>query len=81
MRRTKAVAGLVSRLIRTVKLIATDGRIPRPLRLLVAIGLVPVPGPFDEAILLAAAVPLLIFYRPLMRDAWRQTDETHLTDG
>ena len=72
----KPTARFVSRSIRTVKLLATNGRIPRPLRWLVAIGLLPVPGPFDEAVLLIAAVPLLVFYRPAMRDAWQQADNT-----
>ena len=60
------------RLIRAVKLLATDGRIPRPLRWLVVIGLLPVPGPVDEAVLVAAVVPLFVFYRPLLRDAWQR---------
>jgi hypothetical protein len=51
-------------------LLARDGRIPRPLRWLAAIGLLPIPGPIDEAILLLVAVPLAIFYREPMREAW-----------
>ena len=68
----KSTVRFFSRSIRAVKLLATDGRIPRPLRWLVVIGLLPVPGPFDEAVLVVAAVPLFILYRPLMRDAWRR---------
>ena len=46
------------RLIRAVRILARDGRIPRPLRWLAAVGLLPVPGPFDEAVLLpACSVP------------------------
>jgi hypothetical protein len=52
-----------------VRLLARDGRIPRPLRALVALGVLPVPGPFDEAVLLVAAALLLAFYRPVLRDA------------
>lgn len=48
-----------------------DGRIPRPLRWLVVLGLLPVPGPLDEAVLVVAVVPLFVFYRPLLREAWR----------
>jgi hypothetical protein len=61
-----------SRAIRAVKLLARDGRIPRPLRWLVVVGLLPVPGPVDEAILLLAAGLLFVFYRGPMREAWRQ---------
>ena len=46
---------------------ATDGRIPRPLRWLAAAGLLPVPGPVDEAILLVVAALLGLFYRDLLR--------------
>jgi hypothetical protein len=62
----------VRRAIRAVKLLARDGRIPRPLRGLVALGLLPVPGPFDEAVLLVAAALLFAFYRGPLREAWRE---------
>jgi hypothetical protein len=60
------------RAIRAVKILARDGRIPRPLRGLVAIGLLPVPGPFDEAVLVVAAALLFVFYRGSLRDAWQR---------
>jgi hypothetical protein len=68
------LARLVMRTLRAVKLVVTDGRIPRPLRWLVLAGALPVPGPFDEALLLIAAVPLCIFYRPEMKNAWRRAE-------
>ena len=58
------------RLIRAVAILARDGRIPRPLRGLVAFGLLPVPGPFDEAGLLLVGVVLWVFYRDSLRRAW-----------
>ena len=58
-------------MIRAVRLLARDGRIPRPLRALVAFGVLPIPGPFDEAVLLLAAGVLFAFYRPVLRDALR----------
>lgn len=61
----------LTRSIRAVRILARDGRIPRPLRWLVALGLLPVPGPFDEAVLLLAAALLFTFYRRPMREAWR----------
>lgn len=61
---------MISRSIRAVKLLATDGRIPRPLRWLMLLGVAPVPGPFDEIVLLIAAALLFIFYRRMLREAW-----------
>ncbi len=68
----KRTVRLLARLVRAVRTLATDGRIPRPLRWLVVLGLLPVPGPFDEAVLVVAVVPLFVFYRPLLREAWRE---------
>jgi hypothetical protein len=58
------------RLVRTVKLLAADGKIPRPLRGLAAFGVLPVPGPLDEAALLVVGVLLWAFYRERLRLAW-----------
>jgi hypothetical protein len=62
------------RSIRSVRILARDGRIPRPLRWLVVIGLLPIPGPFDEAVLLIVAALLFTFYRDSMREAWRDAE-------
>ena len=58
------------RLVRAVRVLARDGRIPAPLRGLAAFGLLPLPGPLDEAALLLAGVVLWLAYRPLLREAW-----------
>jgi hypothetical protein len=60
------------RTLRAVRLAAVDSRIPRPLRGLAALGLLPIPGPFDEAVLLLVAVPLVLFYREPLADAWKR---------
>lgn len=65
----------IARTIRAVRLLATDRRIPRPLRALAALGLLPIPGPFDEAVLLLVAVPLVLLYRGPMREAWRRAQD------
>ena len=65
------VRALIGRTIRAMRLVAKDHRIPRPLRWVAAIGLLPIPGPIDEAILLLIAPIFLLFYREPMRDAWR----------
>lgn len=58
-----------------MKLIARDARVPKPLRWVAAIGLLPIPGPFDEALLLIVVPVFAVFYRGPMRDAWRQAAE------
>jgi hypothetical protein len=65
----------LKRTIRAVRIAATDARIPRPLRWLAALGLAPIPGPFDEALLVIVAVPLIAFYREPLREAWRYAAE------
>ena len=62
--------GSIARTFRAVRLAATDERIPRPLRWLAALGLAPIPGPFDELVLLIVAVPLALLYRDPLKDAW-----------
>jgi hypothetical protein len=61
----------ILRTIRAVTLLARDQKIPRPLRWLALLGLLPVPGPFDEAVLLLVGALLWAFYRDRMREAWR----------
>jgi hypothetical protein len=62
----------VRQLIRAVKILARDGRIPKPLRGLAAFGVLPIPGPLDEFALLIVGLLLSIFYREPLREAWRQ---------
>ena len=59
--------------IRATKLLVRDGRIPKPLRWLAGIALLPIPGPFDEAVLLVLAPILFVFYRGPLRDAWSRS--------
>ena len=70
-----AVVRLVNRTLRATKIAATDTRIPRPVRWLALLGLLPVPGPFDEAVLLLVAVPLALFYREPLAQAWTRAGE------
>ena len=49
-----------------------DGRIPRPLRRAGGLGLLPVPGPFDEIALLVVAAALWLGYREQLREAWQK---------
>jgi hypothetical protein len=40
--------------------------------LLAGLGLAPIPGPFDEALLVIVAIPLALFYRRPLADAWKE---------
>lgn len=64
------------RLIVSVAILARDQRIPKPLRGAAAIGMLPLPGPLDELILLLVAIPLVLFYRRSVRDAWQRAGAT-----
>jgi hypothetical protein len=63
---------LIAQTIGATRLLVADARIPRPLRWLAVLALLPIPGPFDEAVLLFVAPPLFLFYRQPMREAWRR---------
>ena len=69
------MVGAARRVIWAVKTLARDGRIPRPLRALAAFGVLPIPGPFDEAVLLIVGLLLWAFYRESFRDAWNQAGQ------
>jgi hypothetical protein len=62
------------RLLRAVKLLARDGRIPRPLRGLAVFGVLPLPGPIDELALGLVGIALWVFYRPLLQEAWAASE-------
>jgi hypothetical protein len=68
------VAAFLRRTLRAMRIVARDPRIPRPLRALAAVGLLPVPDPFDELVLLLVAGVLFVFYRAPLREAWRHAD-------
>jgi hypothetical protein len=72
----KGLRAFVARTIRAMQLLARDRRVPRSLRWVAAIGLLPIPGPVDEAVLLLVAPVFLILYREPMRDAWRLAERS-----
>src|SRR5947199_8452800 len=63
------IGSFVARTARAVKIVIRHGGVPRPIRWLAAVGLLPVPGPFDEAVLLLVALILFAFYRAQLREA------------
>jgi len=64
----------VRRTLAAVRLLARDGGLPRWLRGLAAVGLAPIPGPFDEAVLVVVAAILWLGYRDRLRAAWRNAE-------
>ena len=59
------------RTFRAVRSLIRDGGIPRWLRGLAALGLAPIPGPFDEVVLLVVGGVLWLFYRAQLMEAWQ----------
>jgi hypothetical protein len=51
-------------------LVTVRGALPRYLVVLVLIGLLPIPGPVDEGVLLVAMTILWLRHRPLLRVCW-----------
>jgi hypothetical protein len=59
------------RLFRALRLVLSDERIPKPIRWIGGIALLPIPGPLDEVVLIVL-LPVLVVYRQPLREAWRQ---------
>jgi hypothetical protein len=68
----RRIGAFIARTLAAMRLLARDARIPKPVRWIAGIGLLPIPGPVDEALLLVLAPVFLTFYREPMRDAWRR---------
>ena len=68
-------AAFLKRTARAVRIVLRQSRIPRPIRWLAAFGLAPIPGPFDEAVLLLVALTLFLFYRRELRQAWKDAEQ------
>jgi hypothetical protein len=59
------------RLFRALRLVLSDERIPKPIRWIGGIALLPIPGPLDEAVLILL-LPVLMVYRQPLSEAWMQ---------
>ena len=68
----RSARAFIARTIGAIKLLAKDERVPKALRWIAGIGLLPIPGPVDEVLLLLVAPVFLIFYRDPMREAWQR---------
>jgi len=72
----------LQRLLRLAKLLSSDSRVPRPIRVLILAGLLPVPGPFDEIVLGGSLALLLVIRQGLIRTLWLESAaEPSLPDG
>ena len=67
----RSFTAFVKRTARAVRAVVGHAGIPRPIRWLAAFALLPIPGPFDEAVLFVVAAILFVFYRRELREAWR----------
>ena len=70
----RSSGAFLKRTANAVRIVLRHGGIPRPIRWLAAFGLAPIPGPFDEAVLLLVALILFLFYRRELRQAWQDAD-------
>lgn len=70
-----AMIGTAKRLVRCGVLLAQSRRLPLPIRGLLAFGLLPVPGPLDEAVLVVAVVLLAAHpgWRREVGTCWRKS--------
>jgi hypothetical protein len=69
------MGAFVKRTARAVRIVVGHDGIPRPIRWLAAFALLPIPGPFDEAVLLLVCLVLFVFYREELQDAWRDAEQ------
>jgi hypothetical protein len=59
------------RLFRALRLVLADKRIPKPIRWIGGIAVLPIPGPVDEVVLILL-LPVLALYRQPLREAWSE---------
>ena len=61
--------------LRALKTLSRDPRIPRPVRWLLVVSVLPIPGPIDEAVGLLVLGVIAVFWRPVLRDALTQAHQ------
>ena len=61
---------MIKRIIKTVKILAIEDKLPKWLRGMGLFGIAPVPGPFDEIVLMFVAIIVAAFYREVFKEAW-----------
>jgi hypothetical protein len=68
----QATKAFLSRLIRAMRILARDERIPKPLRWVAGLALLPIPGPVDEIVLVMLS-PAFLLYRKPLQEAWNDS--------
>lgn len=63
-------------MVRAGQLLCKDSRIPRWLRVVLVVACLPIPGPVDNALQILALGVVAVWYRPVLRDAWRGAERT-----
>jgi len=58
------------RVVKAGRGLATDRRLPRWLRALIWFGVLPIPGPVDNVVLVLAVAVVWVWFRPVLVDAW-----------
>lgn len=61
----------VKKVIRTGKRLLSSKKLPKPLVAVLAIGLMPIPGPVDEVFAVVGFLIAFLFYRSVVLEAWR----------
>ena len=67
------VLDFARRLIRAMKVLARDARVPRPLRWIAGLAMLPIPGPVDEVVLISVTPVFFLFYRQPLHEAWERS--------
>ena len=65
----------LARCLRAGRILVRDEKIPRPVRWAGAFALMPIPGPVDEAMLVAVCAVAWLLYRDRLRQAWQLADQ------
>lgn len=64
---------LLRRIVMMARSLCSDRRVPRAIRPMIVLGLLPWPGPVDEVVLVLALGSLMALRPGLVRQLWRES--------